>query len=158
VVGPLIGQVSGTIEAAEALRDRHARAERMLVGFIGVVVQHRSLMSLLAGGPGVIDMLRGHRELSGLVNRQMALLAAVEPGPGGTIRAVVVSRGLSGAASAGPLDLDDNALRIHLTEVGRHTHAAPHTRCRPTRRSLRSAIASNRWSRLDAGRGRPARR
>jgi AcrR family transcriptional regulator len=119
VVEPLIGQLRTTIEAAEAVRGTHARTERLLTGFIDIAVRNRSLMSLLTGDPGAIEMLRTHPELSGLIERQMKLFAAVEPGPGGMVKAFVMSRGLAGAAGADALNLDDDALRRHLTEIGR---------------------------------------
>jgi AcrR family transcriptional regulator len=121
VVEPLMGHLRVAIEGAEALRGRHARAERLLAGFIDIVVRNRSLMGLLAGDPGVIEMLKAHPELSGLIERQMTLFAAVESGPAGMVRAFVVSRGLAGAVGADSLDLDDDAMRRYLTEVGRLT-------------------------------------
>jgi len=119
VVEPLIGQLRITVEAAEALRGTSARTERLLIGFIDLVVRNRSLMGVLAGDPGAIEMLRTHPELSGLAERQLKLFAAVEPGPGGIVKASVVVRGIAGAAGTDALNLDDDELRRHLAEVGR---------------------------------------
>lgn len=128
VIEPLIGQLRATIEAAEALRGRQARAERLLTGFVDIVVHHKSLMSLLSGDPGVIEMLRAHPELSGLSRRQMALFAAVEAGPVGEVKASVVTRGLAGAAANPSLGLDDKELHTHLCTVGRLTLGLPEPR------------------------------
>jgi len=119
VVEPMMGQLRTTVDAAEALRGTHARAERLLTGFIDLVVHNRSLTSLLAGDPGAIAMLTTHPELRGLAERQIKLFAAVEPGPGGLVKASVISRGLAGTAGSDALNLNDDELRRHLAEVGR---------------------------------------
>ncbi|GLY06614.1 TetR/AcrR family transcriptional regulator [Actinoplanes sp. NBRC 101535] len=128
VIDPLIGQLRNAVEAAEALRGRHARAERLLIGFVDIVVNHKALMSLLSGDPGVIEMLRAHPELSALSRRQMTLFAAVEAGPAGEVKASVVTRGLAGAAANPLFGLDDQALHTHLCTVGRLTLGLPRLR------------------------------
>lgn len=118
VVEPLVRELERIIETAEALRSRPARAEHMLSGYVDLVVRNRGLMSVLAGDPGVIDMLRSQRD--DLVQRQVRLLADIDPGPGGLVKAAVVLAGVAGAA--GPLlNLDDDALREHLVDAGRRT-------------------------------------
>jgi len=87
VVEPLVRELERIIETAEALRSRPARAEHMLSGYVDLVVRNRGLMSVLAGDPGVIDMLRSQRD--DLVQRQVRLLADIDPGPGGLVKAAV---------------------------------------------------------------------
>ncbi|SDT54220.1 TetR/AcrR family transcriptional regulator [Actinoplanes derwentensis] len=128
VIEPLAGQLRAAVEAAEAIRGHHARAERLLIGFVDIVVHHKSLMSLLSGDPGVIEMLRAHPELSALSQRQMALFAGVEAGPAGEVKASVVTRGLAGAAANPALGLDDRELHAHLCAVGRLTLGLPKPR------------------------------
>jgi len=122
VVEPLFGQVRPIIEQAEAQRSRNARAEHMLTGYADLAVRHRALMSVLAGDPGVIDMLRAQGDFGDLINRQIKLFADLDPGPGGLVKAAVVLAGIAGAAlPSSVLDLDDDALRQHFIEAGRRT-------------------------------------
>jgi AcrR family transcriptional regulator len=120
VVQPLTDKLQTIIETAEAQRSRHARAEHMLTGYVDLAVRNQALMSVLAGDPGVIDMLRASG-LGGLIDRQIKLLADLEPGPGGMVKAAVVLAGIAGAAGPRLLRLDDDTLRQHLVEAGRRT-------------------------------------
>jgi AcrR family transcriptional regulator len=122
VVAPVLGQLRSTIEAAEAQRTPHARAEHMLTGFVALAVQNRSIIPVLSADRGVIEMLRSHRDLSPLIDRQIKLLADVDPGPAGLVKAALVYAGIAG--TTGPvtlLDLEDEALRNHLIEACRRT-------------------------------------
>jgi AcrR family transcriptional regulator len=120
VVQPLVDELRGSIEAAEARRSPHARAEHMLTSYADLVVRNRSLMSVLAGDPGVIDMLRAG-DLGRLVERQIKLLADVDLGSAGMVKAAMVLAGIAGAAGPHLLTLDDETLRRHLIEAGRRT-------------------------------------
>jgi AcrR family transcriptional regulator len=119
VVEPVFAQVRASIEQAEAQRGRSARAERMLTGYVDVTVRNRGLMAVLAGDAAVIEMLRAQPEYGDLINRQIKLLADLEPGPAGLVKAAVVLAGIAGAAQPILLDLDDDALRGHFLETGR---------------------------------------
>ena len=122
VVEPVFAQLRAVIEQAEALRGRNARADQMLTGYAGITVRHRGLISVLAGDPGVIDMLQDQSDLGDLIARQIKLLADVNPGPGGQVRAAVLLAGFAGAAlPSRQLNLDDDNLRQHLIETGRRT-------------------------------------
>jgi AcrR family transcriptional regulator len=120
VVQPLADQLQTIIEGAEAQRSRHARAEHMLSGYVDLAVRNQALMSVLAGDPGVVEMLRASG-LGGLIDRQIKLLADLEPGPGGMVKAAVVLAGVAGAAGPRLLRLDDDTVRRHLLEAGRRT-------------------------------------
>jgi len=132
VVEPMLGQVRAIIEAAEAQRTPHARAEYLLTGYAALAVRNRALISVLAADPGVIEMLRTQRNLGDLINRQIKLLADVDPGPAGLVKAAFVLAGIAGAAGPTLIDLDDDALRQHLVEAGRRTLGLRTPR-RPTR-------------------------
>jgi AcrR family transcriptional regulator len=121
VIEPVVSELREVLDAAEALRSRHARAERMLTGFVDIAVRNRALISVLAADPGVIDTLHTNLELSGLIERQIKLLADIEPGPGGQVKAAMVLAGTAGAAGPKLLDLDDDVLRKHIVEAGRRT-------------------------------------
>lgn len=133
VVEPLFGHTRATVERAEAQRGRTARAEHMLAGYVDVAVRHRALISVLAGDPSVIDMLRAQGDFGDVINRQIKLLADLDPGPGGVVKAAIVLAGIAGAALPSTvLDLDDDALRQHFIEAGRRTLGLRTPR-RPTR-------------------------
>ncbi|GLI02363.1 TetR/AcrR family transcriptional regulator [Phytohabitans aurantiacus] len=119
VVEPLVAQVRTIIEQAEAQRGRHARADHMLTGYADLVVRNRALMAVVAGDPGAIDMLRTHPDLRDLIERQIRLLADVEPGPGGLVKAAILLAGTAGAAGPVLVDLDDDTLRQQFVEAGR---------------------------------------
>jgi len=131
VVEPLFAQVRASIEQAEALRGRNARAERMLTGFADVAVRNRSLMAVLAGDAAVIQMLRAQPEFGDLINRQIKLLADLEPGPAGLVRAAVVLAGIAGASQPILLDFDDDTLRGHFIDTGRRALGLRAPRPRP---------------------------
>lgn len=118
VVEPLLGQLRIIVDAAEEQRSTHARAEYMLSGYAGVAVRNRALVSVLAADPGAIEMLRAQRDLGTLIDRQIKLLADVDPGPAGLVKASLVLGGIAGATK---VDLDDDVLLRYLIEAGRRT-------------------------------------
>ena len=99
VVSPILERLKTVITEAEQLRGVHARADHLLTGFAELAVQHR-VVAVLAFDPAVDKMVRASREWDDLVDRQMALLADVDPGPGGMVRATMVFAGV--AAAPGP--------------------------------------------------------
>jgi AcrR family transcriptional regulator len=119
VVEPVFAQLGAAIENAEAQRSQHARAEAMLCGFVTLVVQNRALMGALAGDPGMIDMVRTQTHKSDLIRRQFDLLAGLEPGPNGLIKASMALAGMAGAARPVISDMGDDALARLLAEAGR---------------------------------------
>ncbi|MEU4164787.1 helix-turn-helix domain-containing protein [Actinoplanes sp. NPDC026670] len=120
VVAPLCVQLTATVDAAATLRTAHARAEHALTGFVDTVLTHRQLLPILNGDPGARELLISNPQVGDLTARLTALLAAVEPGPGGRIRADIVLSGLACAAGQNH-DLDHTALRRHLLDAGRRT-------------------------------------
>ncbi|WP_432985500.1 TetR/AcrR family transcriptional regulator [Dactylosporangium sp. CA-233914] len=129
VVEPLIGELRAAVAAAEAQRSRPARAERMLTSFVDIVVGNRVLVPVLIGDPGTIEMLRSRTEVSDLVDRLVKLIADVEPGVGGWIKADMVMAGIAGGMSARARGLDDDVLRRHLVEAGRRALGLRAPRC-----------------------------
>jgi AcrR family transcriptional regulator len=121
VIEPLIFQVTQLVEAAEAMRSPRARADHMLTGFAALAASNRELVSLLSGDPGVTELLRTRTEWAAIVNRQMALLADVEPGLGGQVKAAMVMSGFSGAAGVDYGAVDEDTLREQLIAAGRRT-------------------------------------
>lgn len=120
VIEPLRLQMEAIVEAAEAQRSAHARAEHMLTGYVDITLRSRALMAVLAADPSVIDMLRSHPGLNQLIDRQVKLLADARPGPGGLVSAAVAFAGI--ACAAGPASIDpaeEEALRQHLVDAGR---------------------------------------
>jgi AcrR family transcriptional regulator len=129
VIAPVISEVRVAVEAAEGQRSVRMSAECMLIGFVDIVVRHRVLVAVLAGDPAAVEMLRSDTELSDLVDRQFKLIAAVEPGVGGWIKADMVMAGIAGGMSARTLRLDDDVLRRHLVEASRRTLGLRTPRC-----------------------------
>jgi AcrR family transcriptional regulator len=121
VVEPIFDQLRTIIATAEAQRGRHARAEHMLHGYAALAVANRALFAILAGDPSVAKSLHGHPEWSALIERQLALLADVEPGAAGRVKATVVLAGMAGAVGPTLVNLDEDELREHLVEAGRRT-------------------------------------
>lgn len=121
VIEPLISEVARLVDAAEAMRSPRARADHMLTGFAALAASNRELVALLSGDPGVTDLLRMRTEWAAVVERQMALLADLEPGLGGQVKAAIVMSGIAGAAGADYGAVDDDTLRDQLIAAGRRT-------------------------------------
>ena len=119
VIEPLMAEVTGLVEAAEAHRGARARADYLIVGFATLAASNRELVPLLSGDPGVLELLRMRSEWAAVVRRQMSLLADVEPGLGGQVKAVMVMSGLASAVGADYGDVDDDVLRGQLIAAGR---------------------------------------
>ena len=121
VLEPLFAELTAVVEDAQNARTVRGRADRMLTGYTALAVRHRALVAVLAADPGVAAALDEHAGWTGLVHRQIALLADVDPGPAGRVKAVMVLTGT--AAATGPLssDLSDDELHTHLLEAGRRT-------------------------------------
>ncbi|OBI79726.1 TetR family transcriptional regulator [Mycobacterium sp. E740] len=121
VLEPMFAQLRAIIDAAESQRGARARAEQMLSGYADLSVRNRGLAAVLAADPSVATALQQHRDWSDLIARQLRLLADVEPGPAGEIRAAMVFAGMAGAVGPTWVQLDDDALAAHLKDAGRRT-------------------------------------
>ncbi|MFN8228437.1 MAG: TetR/AcrR family transcriptional regulator [Mycobacterium sp.] len=118
VVGPILEQLRAVVDAAENQRSTPARAECLINGFAQLAVDNR-VVSVLAADPSVAQMLRASKEWDNLIDRQMAVLAAVNPGPGGPVKAAVALAGIAGASSPGFANLDRDELHAQLLDAGR---------------------------------------
>jgi len=119
VIEPMLDELRAVVESAEAKRTPHARAEHMLSGYAALAVRNRGLVAVLATDPSVATVLTDRAEWGKLILRQLALLADVDPGPAGEVKAAVVFAGIAGAAGPTWGNLDDDALREHLVDAGR---------------------------------------
>ncbi|WP_319448719.1 MULTISPECIES: TetR/AcrR family transcriptional regulator [unclassified Mycobacterium] len=119
VMEPILLQIRAALEAAERQRSIRSRATLMLTGFAEVVARNRSLAAVLTFDPSVISALQSHSDWRPVIEREMAVLAAVDDGPAGVIKANAALTGLTGAASGAPDDLDDVALSSLLVDIGR---------------------------------------
>ena len=108
-----------TIENAVILRTAHAQAEHILTGYVDLAVRTRPLFAVLANDPSVGRMMRTHPEWGELVDRQVGVLAGVEPGPAGFVNAAMMLSGIAGASRTVMIDIDDEELRRHLMSAGR---------------------------------------
>lgn len=118
VVEPILDRLRVIIDTAEELRGVHARADHMLTGFVELAVENR-VVAVLAADPAVAEMLRARRVWDELIDRQMALLADVEGGQAGMVKAAVVLAGIAGASGPSFVRLDRAELQRYLVETGR---------------------------------------
>ena len=117
---PALVEMREEVRVAEALRTPHARAERMLVGFVELAVRHRKLTAILGADQAIARLLMTQAHYGELVGRPLALLAEALPEPAGRINATLALAGIASTAGADILaDLSDDAMRKHLTETGR---------------------------------------
>ena len=92
----------------------------MLTGYASLAVRNRGLVGVLAADPSVAAALAERADWTSLIARQLALLADVDPGPAGRVKAAMVFAGMAGAA--GPWGkLGDDELHTYLIDAGRRT-------------------------------------
>jgi AcrR family transcriptional regulator len=121
VIEPMLDELRAVVESAQTRRKPHARAEHMLSGYATLAVRNRGLVAVLAADPSVAAALADRADWGDLISRQLALLADVDPGPAGEVRAAMVFAGMAGAVGPTAANLDDDVLRDHLVEAGRRT-------------------------------------
>ena len=121
VLEPMLDELRAVVESAEARRTAHTRAEHMLSGYAALAVRNRGLVAVLAADPSVATVLHERPEWGDLIRRQLALLADVDPGPSGAVKAAMVFAGMAGAAGPTWVNLDEDTLQQHLVDAGRRT-------------------------------------
>jgi AcrR family transcriptional regulator len=121
VLEPMLGELRTVVESAEDNRSAHARAEHMLSGYASLAVRNRGLVAVLAADPSVAAVLTERAEWGELITRQLALLADVDPGSAGEVKAAMVFAGMAAAAGSAGAELTDDVLRHHLVDAGRRT-------------------------------------
>jgi len=121
ILEPMLDELRTVVDSAESKRTAHARAEHMLSGYAALAVRNRGLVAVLATDPSVAAVLGERAEWGDLIRRQLALLADVDPGPAGEVKAAMVFAGMAGAAGPTWGTFDDDWLRDHLVDAGRRT-------------------------------------
>jgi AcrR family transcriptional regulator len=121
VLQPMLDELRSVVESAESRRTARARAEHMLSGYAALAVRNRSLVAVLAADPSVAAALNERPDWGDVITRQLALLADVDPGPAGEVKAAMVYAGMSAAAGPSSDSVDDGALHRHLVDAGRRT-------------------------------------
>jgi AcrR family transcriptional regulator len=121
VLEPMLDELRTVVESAESRRSPRARAEHMLTGYAALAVQNRGLVAVLAADPSVAAALNERGDWGDLIRRQLALLADVDPGRAGEVKAAIVFAGMSAAAGPSSAGLDDDELHGHLVDAGRRT-------------------------------------
>lgn len=107
------------MQDAETRRTPRGKAEAMLSGYVALAVHNRALVAVLAADPSVATALQGHPDWRELIGRQLGLLAAVDAGSGGEIKAAMLFAGIAGAVGPMRAEHDDDALYQHLVNAGR---------------------------------------
>jgi AcrR family transcriptional regulator len=131
LVTPALDEMRAVVQAAEAHRTPHARAERMLAGLVDLAVRHRKLTAILGTDQALAQLLKAQAHFEELVERPLALLGGTDPA--GRINATVVLTGVAGTVGSELLaDLDDDTMRSQLIGAGRRilglrTPRAPRT-------------------------------
>jgi AcrR family transcriptional regulator len=118
VMEPMLHEIGAIVATAERQRTARSRADAMVSGYADFTARNRAVASVLAFDPSVTGLLQDHPQWRDVIDREMALLTGMEPGPGGVIKATAVLTGLAGAASTA-VDPEEDALRLQLLEVGR---------------------------------------
>lgn len=121
ILEPIVEQLGGLVDDAQAQRTPRARADRMLTGYIDLAVANRDLFPVFSGDPGVVEFLRGKPAWAERIRRQAELLSGAEPGPGGQVKAAMVMGGIATAVGVAFEHLDDDALRDQLLAAARRT-------------------------------------
>ncbi|MDV3123711.1 TetR/AcrR family transcriptional regulator [Mycobacterium sp. 21AC1] len=121
VVEPLLAQLQRTVEEAETRRGASGRADHMVRGYAELAVRNRALVSVLASDPSVNEALRSRPDWDSVINRQLALLADIDPGPAGMVKAAMVFSGIAGGAGAAGDGISDEELYTHLVDAARRT-------------------------------------
>jgi len=121
LIGPVLDALADIVTDAEAQPSVAARAERMISGYAELAAENRAMVSILRGDPAVLEFIRSRPRWSGLINRQMKLLTAAHPGPGGRVRAIMVLAGMSAAADPAVQNPPGIDLRHELSEAARQT-------------------------------------
>lgn len=117
---PALVEMREEVRVAEQLRTPHARADRMLVGFVELAVRHRKLTAILGADQAIARLLMTQTHYGELVGRPLALLAEALPEPAGRINATLALAGIASTAGADVLaDVSDDTMRRHLLETGR---------------------------------------
>jgi AcrR family transcriptional regulator len=119
IVDPMLGKLSAVVETAEIPRTPSARAEYLLTGYALHLVANRDVAAVLALDPGVLKVLRANPVWNRLIRRQIALLAGVNPGPEGLVKASIVMAGLAAAVDPRVANIDDDELCDVLVDSGR---------------------------------------
>jgi AcrR family transcriptional regulator len=120
VMEPMLRRLRAVVDTAQQQCCACARAESILSGYADLTAQSRALAAVVTTDPSVIRVLAHQPEWIDVIERPVALLAGMDPGPAGIIKAKAVLTGLAGAASGAPAHVDQETLRGQLLEIGRH--------------------------------------
>ncbi|WP_235733926.1 TetR/AcrR family transcriptional regulator [Mycolicibacterium austroafricanum] len=119
LVGPLIEQLRAIVEHAEAQRSPSARAEHVLTGYARLAAANRALVAVTSGDPSVVEVIHADPDWADLISREIGLLAAVQPGLAGRVRATIVMAGIAATAAPGVVEADEAELCRQLIDAGR---------------------------------------
>lgn len=96
VVQPALDHLEMILGRAEAEPDHRSRRNQAIEGLVDVVLDHRRMMAALHGDPGLIEVMKGHPELAGRIERLQLLLVGPQPTVSQLIAAAMLGGGLMG--------------------------------------------------------------
>lgn len=130
VLEPIMDRLAVVVAEAEGRRTPNARAEHLINAYAELAARNRALVGVLSSDPSVAKFLKAQPQWSTLIERQIRLIADIEPGPAGRVKAAMVFAGMSGAAGFPRRDIDDESLQRHLADTARRALGLRTTRGR----------------------------
>lgn len=106
------------LQQVEDMRSPRKQAVAVIAGYANVVCQNPRLAAVLTHDPSVIRAVQNHPVWGPIVRREAEMLARVNDGPSGVMRAYAVLTGLPGAAGVAPESMTREELRADLTDLG----------------------------------------
>lgn len=152
VAAPTLQDLDQIIDEAQTKRSRGAQIDHALSGFVDLLVRRRTLMGLFNSDPSlqrVINRTWQAPRGEDVKTKMRMVLAGADPSLTDAITVHVVFTGLATAGGSPEYAaIDDDALRQHLLEAGRHLLGRP----RRARRSRLDKAGSSQPLRNHLGR------
>lgn len=126
-----LGRLGPVLERAEALGGGAQARDDLLVEVIGMAVRDRRLVSTLQFDPVVVTLLAEHEPFRRFMMRLYGVLLA-DAGEDARIEGAMLSGAISSAVM-NPMvaDIDDDTLRVRLTDLSRRLIGLPEQGRRP---------------------------
>lgn len=130
VAEPGLRELQGIVDDARAQRTRGAQIDRLLDGFVDLVVRHRALVALFSSDPGIARAIEKSVHSQEIFkNGLLEILVGPEPDITAMVTAHVLLGGIALAGGSPEVAaIDDETLRGTLVDVGRKLANRPRRR------------------------------